>query len=85
MAETKESLDAAKAKNWRAVSAWVPELTEPVQEVGSVSPSPESAYISINDYNLLIVRANERARTNMYTGLLLGVVAGFIIKQMMKK
>lgn len=58
--------------------AWVPKLTEPTQEVGS------GTYVSIHDYNLLIKRADERAMTNIITGVIVGMVVAYALQAMMK-
>ena len=52
---------------------WVPQLTEPTQEVAG------GTYISLHDYNLLISRADSKSKTNMAAGLLAGVLLAWAL------
>ncbi len=56
--------------------AWVPKLTEPTKAVEG------QTYVSVNDYNLLIKRANERNMTNTAVGAGVGFLIGWAMIQL---
>lgn len=61
--------------------SWVPALTAKSLKFGETA---DGTYVSVHDYVLAIRRADQRSTTNMLTGVLIGIVVGYMAQQLLK-